>query len=271
MPGGGQITVSTRLVDHLPAGGRLGRRWGTEWAVILSVTDTGSGIDPAITGRIFEPFFTTKAFGQGTGLGLSVVEGIIAQSSGDLWLDSQPGRGTTFSIALPLVGPVSAEEPEVEQSSEGGPETILLVDDETPVREVLARGLQEKGYRVLEAMDGAEGLKILGDSADEIDIVITDVAMPRISGIDLAHRALKLRPFLPFIFVSGQPKEVLPEWGSLEQDYQLLEKPFSLEMLASCVRARLDRRPRTHASDDDVNQSVYKNGTHGTREAPRTA
>ena len=261
MPGGGQITVSTRLVDQPPEGGRLGRSWGGEPAVILSVMDTGGGIDPAITGRVFEPFFTTKPFGQGTGLGLSVVEGIIAQSSGDLWLNSKPGSGTTFTIGLPLVEPSSTPGREAEQSSAGGRETILLVDDETPVREVLARGLQDKGYRVLEAMDGAHGLEILRDSADEIDMVITDVAMPHMNGIDLAHQALNLRPYLPFIFVSGQPKEVLPEWGSLERDYQLLEKPFSLEALASCVRARLDRRPRSHSSDDDRDYRSYDKAT----------
>jgi|GEM_PF-36193 len=258
MPGGGRITLGTRLVDRLPAGGRLGRSWTSTRAIVLSVRDTGSGIDPAIAGRVFEPFFTTKPFGQGTGLGLSVVEGIIAQSSGDLWLDSKPGEGTTFSVALPLVDPASAEERQVEQTPAGGSETILLVDDETAVREVLARGLQEKGYRVLEAVSGTAGLEILRASADEIDLVITDVAMPGINGIDLAHRALQLRPYLPFIFVSGQPKEVLPDLGSLEEDHQLLEKPFSPESLAACVRARLDRRPRRGSPDEDRDRMSYE-------------
>src|SRR4051812_42069415 len=243
MPEGGEITLSTRSVDRLPAPGRLGRSWTSTRAAILSVRDSGSGIDPAIAGRVFEPFFTTKPFGQGTGLGLSVVEGIIAQSSGDLWLDSTPGRGTTFSVALPLVEPSPAEERPAEQTPAGGSETILLIDDEPAVREVIARGLQENGYRVLEGMDGTEGMEILQDHADEIDLVITDVAMPGMNGIDLAHRALRLRPYLPFIFVSGQPREVLPDLGTLEQDHQLLEKPFTPESLVACVRTRLDRRP----------------------------
>jgi signal transduction histidine kinase len=271
MPGGGEITLSTRSVDGLPAPGRLGRSWTSIRAAVLTVRDTGSGIDPAIAGRVFEPFFTTKSFGQGTGLGLSVVEGIIAQSSGDLWLDSTPGGGTTFSIALPLVEPSSAEERHVEQTPAGGSETILLVDDETAVREVIARGLQENGYRVLEAVDGAEGLEILRGRADEIDLVITDVAMPGMSGIDLAHRALKLRPYLPFIFVSGQPKEVLPELGTLEQDHQLLEKPFSPESLAACVRARLDHRHSPTSPDEDRDRRSSDNATRGRDTAPRTA
>jgi signal transduction histidine kinase len=271
MPDGGRITLSTRRVDRVPAGGRLGRSWDTDRAAVFSVSDTGSGIDAAVTARVFEPFFTTKPVGQGTGLGLSVVEGIIAQSGGDLWLDSEPGQGSTFSIALPLVEPASAEEREVEQSPPGGTETILLVDDETAVREVLARGLQDKGYRVLEAVDGLQALEIVRGSADEIDLVITDVAMPGMTGIDLAHRALKLRPYLPFIFVSGQPREALPDLGSLEQDHQLLEKPFSPESLAACVRARLERRPRPSSPDEHRGRGNYQNATRGPDKAPGTA
>jgi signal transduction histidine kinase len=263
MPGGGRLTLSTRRVDRVPAGGRLGRSWNSDRAAVLSVSDTGSGIDAAITARVFEPFFTTKPVGQGTGLGLSVVEGIIEQSNGDLWLDSTPGQGTTFTIALPLVEPSAREKREAEHSPAGGTETILLVDDESAVREVLARGLQDRGYRVLEASDGPQALETLQHSADEIDLVITDVAMPGMTGIDLAQRALSLRPFLPFIFVSGQPKEVLPGFGSLDQDHALLEKPFSPEVLADCVRARLDRRPRPNSAgvDGDSRNKTLHLGT----------
>jgi signal transduction histidine kinase len=269
MPKGGRITLSTRLVRQVPAGGRLGRSWSSDRAAVLSVTDSGTGIDPAITPRVFEPFFTTKPYGQGTGLGLSVVEGIIEQSNGDLWLQSEPGKGTTFTIALPLVEPLSAaEQREVEPSADGGTETILLVEDESAVREVLARALQEKGYRVLEAVDGPQGLEILQGSADEIDLVVTDVAMPGMTGIDLAHRALTLRPYLPFIFVSGQPREALPEFGSLEQDHLLLEKPFSPESLAACVRSQLDRRPRSSASNGHRYPPSYESATRGPGQGP---
>jgi signal transduction histidine kinase len=262
MPEGGQVTISTRRLEQVPAAGRFGKSWNAEVAVGLSVTDTGTGIDPEITARVFEPFFTTKPTGRGTGLGLSVVEGIIEQSSGDLWLDSRVGQGTTFTIALPLVEPASEENREVEQNLPGGSETILLVDDERAVREVLARGLQEKGYRVLEASDGPQALEILRDSADEIDLVITDVAMAGMTGVELAHQGLRLRPFLPFIFVSGQPKEVLPDFGSLDLDHPLLEKPFSPEALAGCVRARLDRR--AGASERSQAASNYEDATRGT-------
>jgi CheY-like chemotaxis protein len=209
---------------------------------VLSVSDTGHGIDPAISARIFEPFFTTKPTGQGTGLGLSVVEGIIEQSSGEMWLSSQPGQGTTFTIALPLV---AAEDDYVGDSPENpgaGTETILLVDDEDAVREVLGRGLQLQGYRLIEASDGAEALEILKRSADQIDLVVTDVAMPGMTGVELAHRALELRGFLPFVFVSGQPREVLLDFGPLHEDHVLLEKPFSPNVLSACIRASLDRQ-----------------------------
>jgi nitrogen-specific signal transduction histidine kinase/CheY-like chemotaxis protein len=271
MPEGGDLTIRTQRLDEVPAGGRFNRSWSSNQAAVLSVSDTGTGIDPAIAARVFEPFFTTKPFGQGTGLGLSVVEGIIAQSGGDLWLDSEPGKGTTFSMALPLVEPVVADELEVERSSAGGSETILLVDDETAVREVLARGLRDKGYRVLEAVDGPEGLEILRRWADQIDLVITDVAMPGMTGIDLAHQALELRTYLPFIFVSGQPREVLPEFGSLEMDHQLLEKPFSPESLATCVRARLDRRPPSGSPDEDRHRGNFESATRRPDKARRRA
>jgi signal transduction histidine kinase len=246
MPAGGRVVIQTDRTDEVPTGGRFGRAWNREGAATLSVSDTGTGIDPAITARVFEPFFTTKPTGQGTGLGLSVVEGIIEQSSGEMWLNSRPGDGTTFTIALPLVDAASQEDHEAELNTRGGVETLLLVDDEEAVREVLARGLRDKGYRVLEAPDGPRALDLLRTSADEIDLVVTDVAMPGMTGIDLARRALELRAFLPFVFVSGQPREVLPDFGS--PDDVLLEKPFSPDALAACIRTRLDRRPAPTSS-----------------------
>jgi signal transduction histidine kinase len=244
MPQGGRITVGTRRTDQVPSGGRFGRSWNSSGAAILSVSDTGTGIDPAINGRVFEPFFTTKSSGQGTGLGLSVVEGIIEQSNGEMWLESLPGQGTTFTIALPLVEAPHDAGPKVDDGPAGsGTETILLVDDEDAVREVFARGLREKGYRVFEASDGHKALETMRQSPDEIDLVVTDVAMPGMTGIDLARRVLELREFVPFVFVSGQPREVLPDFGSLQREHALLEKPFSPDALAACVRTRLDHRP----------------------------
>jgi len=242
MPEGGRVTIRTRRADEVPPGGRFGRAWNSDGVAILSVADTGTGIDSSISSRVFEPFFTTKPVGRGTGLGLSVVEGIIEQSNGEMWLSSGAERGTTFTIALPLVEPALDTAARVERGPEGGNETIVLVDDEDGVREVLARGLQERGYRLLEASSAAQALEILQRHAGEIDLVVTDLAMPGMNGIELAQQASEISPFLPFIFVSGQPREVLPELQELGLSHPLLEKPFAPDALIACVRATLDLR-----------------------------
>jgi signal transduction histidine kinase len=242
MPHGGRVTVRTSRADEVPSGGRFGRSWNSDGAAVLSVSDTGTGIEPSVRNRVFEPFFTTKEVGQGTGLGLSVVEGIIEQSNGEMWLASEVGQGTTFTIALPLVEPATDAPSRPERIPEGGSETILLVDDEEGVREVLARGLQEKGYRLIEARSATQALEILQQRAGEIDLVVTDLAMPGMNGIDLAHQASEINPFLPFIFVSGQPREVLPELEELGLGHPMLEKPFTPDALVACVRTTLDLR-----------------------------
>jgi signal transduction histidine kinase len=243
MPNGGRVTISTRRVEEVPPGGRLGRHWARlEGAALLSVMDTGTGIDPSVSARIFEPFFTTKPIGQGTGLGLSVVEGIIEQSSGEVWVTSQAGKGTTFTLALPLVEASASSGETAAPNAAGGPETLLVVEDEETVRGVLVRGLVDKGYRVLQACDSSEALEIISRMTDDIDLVITDVAMPGVSGIELARRAQELRPNLPFVLVSGQPREGLSDFSDLGPQNVLLEKPFLPEVLAAAVRLRLDHR-----------------------------
>jgi CheY-like chemotaxis protein len=214
------------------------------------VTDTGTGIDPSINGRVFEPFFTTKPVGQGTGLGLSVVEGIIEQSNGEIWLASEPGEGTTFTIALPLVEAAADSPPQPERRAEGGSETILLVDDEEGVRQVLARGLEEKGYRLLEASSATQALEILQRLGEEVDLVVTDLAMPGMNGLDLARQATQISRFLPFVFISGQPRELLPDLDAAGPDHPLLQKPFTPDDLVACVRARLDLRPQSTRAMD---------------------
>ena len=241
----GRVTIRTSRADEAPSGGRFGRAWNSDGAAILSVSDTGTGIDSSISSHVFEPFFTTKAVGQGTGLGLSVVEGIVEQSNGEMWLSSEPGRGTTFTIAFPLVEPAPDTVVRVERSAEGGNETILLVDDDDGVREVLARGLSEKGYHLVEASSASQALEILQRQAEEIDLVVTDVAMPGMTGIDLAQQASRFSPFVPFILVSGQPREVLAELDTLGLGHPLLEKPFTPNALVACVRTTLDRRPHS--------------------------
>lgn len=250
MPEGGRVTIRTSCASEVPPGGRFGRAWNSNGAAILSVSDTGTGIDSSIVTRVFEPFFTTKPVGQGTGLGLSVVEGIIEQSSGEMWVSSEVARGTTFTIALPLVGPALVAAARAERIPEGGNETILVVDDEEGVREVLARGLQEKGYRLVEASSAAQALEILEGGAENIDLVVTDLAMPGMSGIELAKRASGISPFLSFIFVSGQPREALSELHSLGSSHPLLEKPFTPDALVACVRATLDLRAHASQAED---------------------
>ncbi|MGH7628718.1 MAG: response regulator [Gemmatimonadales bacterium] len=245
MPGGGQVTIGTRR-DVAPVTlGRLGRQWQDgEAVVILSVTDIGSGIDPAISGRIFEPFFTTKPVGSGSGLGLSVVEGIVAQSNGEIWVSSAPGKGTTLSLALPAVDPpVPAAEPAPVRTA-GGTETVLVVDDEPAVRQVLVRQLSDQGYRTLEAAGGADALRMLQTRGGQIDLVVTDVAMPEMTGTELARRAVSTNPRLRFVFVSGQPRESLAAFGDPGEHGILLEKPFPAELLTNAVRSTLDQRAR---------------------------
>jgi signal transduction histidine kinase len=245
MPGGGRLIIGTRHGQAPPARGRLGRQWQPgETVAILSVHDTGTGIDPSISGRIFEPFFTTKAVGSGTGLGLSVVEGIVAQSSGELWVDSAPGEGTTISLAFPVVDtPAAGEEPVAEQVT-GGSEALLLVDDEPAVRQLLKRQLADRGYRVFEAAGGAEALRLLQTRAQQIHLVVSDVAMPEMNGVELARQAARVDPLIPFVFVSGQPRESLAEYGDPALHGVVIEKPFSSDELANVVRTVLNHRNR---------------------------
>ncbi len=245
MPGGGQVTIGTRSHVAPSTPGRLGREWEPgEAVVVLSVSDSGSGIDPAISGRIFEPFFTTKPVGSGSGLGLSVVEWIVAQSSGEIWVSSAPGMGTTFSLALPALEPPTPVAKPAPARTAGGTETVLVVEDEPAVRQVLARQLADQGYRILEAEGGADALRVLQTRGDQVDLVVTDVAMPEISGTELARRAARTNPRLRFIFVSGQPRESLAAYGDPAQHGILLEKPFPADLLTNAVRSALDQRVR---------------------------
>ncbi len=244
MPEGGNIEIFTAVRRILAGGGRFGRTWKKgEQTAILSVRDSGAGIDPAVSARIFEPFFTTKAPGQGTGLGLSVVEGIVEQSRGDILVESTPGRGTTFTIVLPIFDKSPAIQGPPISSPKGGTETILVVDDEEALRNILVRGLQEQGYRVLEASNGRQAIEVVERFGNELDLVITDVAMPELNGADLARFTLPKHPSLPFIFISGQPREALTQIAQINDAATLLEKPFTHDQLAAAVRESLDRKP----------------------------
>ena len=241
MPGGGRLTIETADVDlderhaHRHPGVRPGRH------VMLAVTDTGLGMEPAIRDRIFEPFFTTKEIGRGTGLGLSTVYGIVQQSGGTIWVYSEPGHGTTFKIYLPSVDEPAqdAEAPPV--PPRGGTETVLLCEDEPDLRELTKEVLEEYGYRVLEAGDGREALEVLEGFSDKIDLLLTDVVMPRMNGSELAARLTRERG-VRVLYMSGYTETSVVR-GAAAPGAGFLQKPFSPVSLARAVRELLDQQP----------------------------
>jgi CheY-like chemotaxis protein len=212
--------------------------------VILSVGDTGSGMSPDVQARIFEPFFTTKPVGQGTGLGLSTVYGIVKQSEGFVWCYSEPGHGTTFKIYLPRAGARSLPLAPAGIPSElrGGDETILVVEDEDVVRMLACRGLRDLGYTVLESRHGREALDLVETGRPSIDLVISDVVMPELSGRELGARLAVIQPALPVLYMSGYTGEDVVQRGLLEPGVPFQQKPFTPEGLARKVRDMLDGR-----------------------------
>ncbi len=232
MPAGGTLTVETANVER--DGGRY---------VLLRVADTGCGMDAATKARVFEPFFTTKGPGKGTGLGLSVVHGVVQQAGGRIEVDSEPGRGTTFRVYLPLEeNAVPRQKPAaVPVSSPGGTETLLLVEDEEAVRGLTRMTLEAGGYRVLEASHGAEALRLAERHAEPIHLLVTDVVMPGMSGRELADRLTASRPGLRVLYLSGYTDDAVVRNGVLEAGVAFLQKPFGVDALARKVREVLDR------------------------------
>jgi CheY-like chemotaxis protein len=240
MPGGGTLTISTRHVDVdvAPSGVDLTPgRYAT-----LSVVDTGSGMDAETRTRAFEPFFTTKEKGRGTGLGLATVYGIVKQTGGDVAVESTPGEGTTFTVFLPLDDTTPAlEEPDgpaVEQP-ESDAATILLAEDEDVVRDLLFQILEQRGYNVLAARDGEEALTLADRHAGPIDLLVTDVVMPRLSGRELAERLEQRLPDLRVLFLSGYTDDAVVRHGVVEHAVPFLQKPFTAAALAEAVRGAL--------------------------------
>ncbi|AMV24267.1 Blue-light-activated protein [Gemmata sp. SH-PL17] len=241
MPRGGRLTVRTsdlRLDDGAvpPIPGLKPGRYA-----VLEMTDTGSGMTDEVKGKIFEPFFTTKG-NQGTGLGLSTVYGIVSQTGGDVGVVSAPGRGTTFSVYLPVSEPLPDP-----RAAEGGPqtdrgsETILVTDDDAGVRRVITMLLAQKGYAVLDASSGPEALGLARAHAGPIHMLLTDVVMPGMSGGELAQAVVPLRPGIKVMFVSGYTEDALVERGLAESTAVFLHKPFTAEVLTRLVREVLDR------------------------------
>jgi PAS domain S-box-containing protein len=214
--------------------------------VRLSVSDTGAGMDPEVQARIFEPFFTTKPVGQGTGLGLSTVYGIVKQSGGFIWCYSEPGLGSTFKVYLPVLRAAAdrALPPVRPSAPRGGSETVLVVEDEEVVRAMACRGLREHGYTVLEARNGAEAIALLQENAAIIDLVISDVVMPELGGRELAARVASLDPSLPVLYMSGYTGEDVIQRGLMDPGAPFQPKPFTPDGLARTVRELLDARVR---------------------------
>jgi two-component system cell cycle sensor histidine kinase/response regulator CckA len=239
MPGGGRLTISTsNMVLGHDAGGRsLPAAPGAY--VVLSVTDTGHGMTDDVRSHIFEPFFTTKELGKGTGLGLATVYGIIQQSDGHIWVESEPGKGSSFHVCLPTMAEnalaqVVSPEPVTDHR---GSETLLLVEDNDAVRTLARDALTRYGYEVLEAANGAEALLIATSQLDRIQLVLTDVVMPVMGGRELVARLTALRPDLKVVFMSGYTTEAVVAEGVSSA---FLQKPFTPALLGQTVRDVLD-------------------------------
>jgi nitrogen-specific signal transduction histidine kinase/ActR/RegA family two-component response regulator len=241
MPRGGAIRIQTADAEWREDDAR---RHGVEPGpkVLLSVSDTGHGMDQQTLARAFEPFFTTKENGRGTGLGLHTVQTVVRQAGGDVWARSVPNEGTTFTICLPrvsrTVGATGCGRALLNADSNG--ETILVVEDEAGVRRLIAHVLRMRGYCVLEAGDAEEALQIFQGRGSEIDLVLTDMVMPGKSGRELAETVHQLRPETRLIFMSGYTDDVLLRTGALAPGMSFLQKPLRLDTLAARVREALD-------------------------------
>jgi two-component system, cell cycle sensor histidine kinase and response regulator CckA len=211
--------------------------------VEVSVSDSGHGIEESAISRIFEPFFTTKRAGEGTGLGLAMVYGFVKQSGGHVEVESEPGRGTTFRLFLPhgdARGGDAAPSAELGTPA-GGTETVLLVEDEEAIRRLMSRTLRSNGYTVLEASDGLEAIQLARRHCGGIELLLTDLVMPRMNGLDLAELLSEACPDVRTLFISGYSEEAVTRHGATRENINLLPKPFGPLELIRSVREVLDR------------------------------
>ena len=238
MPDGGRIRISTgQWREGEPPGPGAAPGRPAEY-VSLWVSDTGVGMDPATQSHIFEPFFTTKPAGNGIGLGLSTAYGIVEQSGGTISVDSAPGEGTTFGIHFPRHHGVAAMPAPTPPPASGGKETLLLVEDEQPVRESVRRLLEWQGYTVLEASSGTDALQLYESNEEGIDLVVTDLIMPGMSGQELVDQLRARRPELRALFMSGYADQ--PSNGAVRGGTAYVEKPFTGEVLMQRLREVLE-------------------------------
>jgi PAS domain S-box-containing protein len=241
MPSGGVITLQTAN-QTIRGGSATSTQVAAGEYVVLQVSDTGTGMDQSIQGRIFEPFFTTKGQGRGTGLGLSTVYGIVKQSGAAISVVSAPGAGTTFSVYFPRTdGYALAQSPEKDADSPlSGTETILLVEDDRAVRNLVERVLESRGYQVLSAAQGADALKFAQDGTGDIDLVLTDIVMPAMSGRELVDALRTMRPEIRVLYMSGYTDDEILRRGLHDPHMSFIQKPFTSENLAMQIRKVLD-------------------------------
>jgi CheY-like chemotaxis protein len=246
MPQGGKLSMSTTNVNLDETYVRKQEEVTPGPYIVLEVRDNGLGMDADTLDHIFEPFFTTKDPGSGTGLGLSTAYGIIKQSGGFIEVESNPGAGTIFKIFLPATS-------ESEEDSEGEPaereplrgsETILVVEDEEILRQLIKAALEMNGYKVLEARNAGDAVALCEQNETSIQLMLTDVVMPKMSGRELAQRLARLRPELKVIYMSGYAEDVLLRQGVLDASITFLQKPFRQYELTAKVRKVLDSRPK---------------------------
>jgi len=240
MPRGGRLVIETGNIDlDANCSSAAGLRPGPH--VVLSVSDSGCGMDAATLAHIFEPFFTTKPSGEGTGLGLAIVYGSVKQNGGHIWVTSQPRKGTCFKVYLPRIEEETPPQKEPKATdAKGGSETILVVEDDDSLRLLTARILEGNGYVTLQAEDGRQAIELAKSYSGPIDLLLTDVVMPGLGGAELAALISAFRPELKLLYVSGYPNDLIAYHGALEPPVSLLEKPFTTRDLLRRVRSVLN-------------------------------
>jgi CheY-like chemotaxis protein len=242
MPTGGTLTIETANVelDEQYAAAHLKVTPGSY--VMLTVTDTGTGMTPEVQARLFEPFFTTKEAGKGTGLGMATVYGIVKRGGGSVGVYSEADKGTAFKVYLPCAdaSEMVVDRPERLARPQTGPKTVMLVEDEDGLRDLVTRLLQRHGYTVLAAADATEALRLF-DANPTIDVLLTDVVMPGASGPELTRQLIAQRPALRVIYMSGYTEEAIVQHGVIKPGIAFLNKPFTSEALGDKIREVLDR------------------------------
>jgi nitrogen-specific signal transduction histidine kinase/CheY-like chemotaxis protein len=242
MPNGGKLTIETANVDLDESFMQSHQMLQAGPHVMLAISDNGIGMDAETQSHLFEPFFTTKQKGKGTGLGLSTVYGIVRQSNGFIWVYSEPGKGATFKIYFPMTSDRIIPRTEGRKSECGsrGNETVLVVEDEVSVRTLAGRILRDRGYKVLEASEGMDALRIARKHEGNIHLILTDVVMPGIGGKVLVAQLESLRPCIKALYISGYTDDAIVHQGILDSEVAFLQKPFTIDGLARKVREVLD-------------------------------